>query len=285
MSFPGDYAGTLNSLAFGGGSPYDLQAVTGWHDMAQSPLGGSGSVSPKQTRNGSWFMPYFMPSRVVTMALQIEDVAAGFAASIAGLEAATQPGIGEIPLALQMDGVASTVNGVVSARTIPTTLDYLAGYTLAQIEVTCSDPRRFGTPLIGSTQLPSSTGGIAWPLKWALTWTATQTTGQVNLVNPGNAAGPVTMRINGPVTAPTVLHVQSGTQFAMAPTFTVAAGDWLEIDCEARTVLYNGQSSRNGSILTRGWLPLVAGRNSYLFNAASYNSAAQLIVTALPSWL
>jgi hypothetical protein len=285
MPFAGDWAGTLNGLAFGGPTAFDLKEIAGWHDMAASPLGGAGTMAPKQTRNGSWAVPEFMPSRVVTMALQIQQLSGDFETAIGLLEAATQPGVGEIPLTLQMGGVSSTVNGTVTGRTIPTTLDYLAGYTNAQIEVTCSDPRRFGALVTGSALLPTSTGGLTWSVTWPLTWNSTQVAGQVILANPGNTAGPVKFRITGPVTGPVVTHVESGTQFAMVSTFAMQPGDYLDVDCEARSVILNGQASRNGYIQTRGWPQLLPGTNTFNFSAAGYNPAAQLSVTATPSWI
>jgi hypothetical protein len=287
MGFAGDWAGTLNGLAFGGSSAYDLQALVGWNDMAEAPMGGAVSLAPKQTRNGSWFQPFYMPSRVVTMAFNINAVSGAFESAIDALRAATQPGgSAEIPLVLQLGGVSTTVNGTVTARTIPTSLDYLSGYTLAQIEVTCTDPRRFGSPLSATVGLPSSAGGLTWsPLTWPLVWASTQVTGNTVMVNPGNTSGPVTLRINGPVTGPTITHTESGLTLAMAPGFVVNTGDWLAIDCEARTVLYNGQSSRNGSLVTRGWPALLPGNNTFNFNAAAYSSTAQLVVTGTPSWI
>lgn len=285
MGFAGDWAGTVNGLPVGGGTAFDLQALTGWLDMSEAPLGGAGSLAPKQTRNGSWAAPHFMPSRVVTMVYQIEALSGDFETAINAMTAATQPGVGEVPVTLQTGGVATTAYGTVTSRIIPTTLDYLAGYTTAQLEVTCTEPRRFGSVLSGSTFLPTTTGGETWPITWPASWNSTQAAGYVGLTNPGNAAGPVSLRFNGPVTGPVVTHVETGIQFAMASTFVVQAGDWLTVDCEARTVLYNGQASRNANILTRGWPSLIPGSNTFAFNAASYNSSAQLVVTATPSYI
>jgi hypothetical protein len=285
MAFAGDWAGFLNGLAFGGSTAYDLQSITGWQDMQQSPLGGAGQLAPKQTRNGSWFEPSFMPDRVVTMVLQIEALSGDFETAINALTAATQPGTGsEIFLSLQMGGLYTTVQGTVTARTIPTTLDYLAGYTAAQIEVTCSDPRRFGISLFGSARIPLSTGGLTWSATWPLTWPSTVIIGSTTIFNPGNAAGLLTMNILGPIVGPVLTHLESGTTFAFAPTFD-PGGDSILVDFNARTVLANGQTPRNRFVSQRGWLPFLPGNNTYSLTAASYSSIARAIITAVPAWI
>jgi hypothetical protein len=284
----GDFSGFLNGLQFGLGTAYTTVGVTGWLDMAAAPLGGGGSVSPKATVNGSWYLPYFAPSRTVSIQLKILQTTSNFQPALDALSAATEPdaGAGPIAVTLQVGGVSTTAYGVVTARAIPTTLDYLAGYTTAQVDIFCFDPRRFGAALTSTLSLPMATGGLVVPFSVPVTLTTTQTTGVVTLTNAGKVAGPVTMRINGPISAPTITHQQSGSSLVFSSAAVVNAGDWLAIDCEAKTVLYNGQASRNGWLQTRGWFGFQPGANTIAFTTGgAYNSSAQLQVTATPAWL
>lgn len=286
-SFPGDYSGAINGLPFGLGTSLRSVAIAGWRDMASAPLGGTGQLQPRSQRNGSYPVPYFMPSRVITVQMAVETLPGAALESVLGeLESATQPSQDEVPVTIQVGGTSTTAYGNVTSRIIPTGLEVLAGYTLAQVEVTCSDPRKFAEPItLDPILLPMSTGGLTWPVTWPLSWPATVITGSASTINAGNAAGPVVLRINGPVTAPEIVHVESGATLAFSSGLTIAAGDWVDIDCEARTVLYNGQASRNTMLTSRGWPSFQPGANTFHFNASSYSPVASLQVTATPSFI
>ena len=149
------------------------------------------------------------------------------------------------------------------------------------------DPRKFGAPITQSTALPSSSGGLTWPVQWPVQWTGVQVTGVVTIDNPGNKAGKVIMRIDGPVQGPSVTHIGSGAALTFASSYTLNAGSWLDIDVdpEVRSVLENGQSSRAGWVTSRGWFALDPGPNQFAFNATVYNSSALLTVTGYPAYL
>lgn len=286
---PGDWTGTLNGVAFGVGTSLQLAGLTGWFDAQSLPLGGSsqGGTSwpdPKAYANGSWIPSYWMPSRTVT--LQLSIMGDDFAGTVSALRKATIPsGPMLVALSLQVDAVTTTVYGHVTARTIPTAFEYQFGLSDATVTFECPDPRRFGVAASASTGLPSSTGGLAFPATWPAVWAATQQTGLVDLTSPGDTTGPVKLRINGPCVGPRVTHGGSGSLLAFASTFTINAGDWVDVDMEAQTVLYNAQASRNGSLVSRGWFGFDPGDNTVVFNAASYNTSASMVVTATPAWI
>lgn len=56
-----------------------------------------------------------------------------------------------------------------------------------------------------------------------------------------------TLRIYGPVTAPVVAFTRGATTygFAMLPSMTVSAGQYVEVDCAAKTAFLNGDRTRN----------------------------------------
>lgn len=151
-------------------------------------------------------------------------------------------------------------------------------------QVVAADPRKMGTPSIVSTALPSSTGGLTVPFTVPFTIDSTVVTGQASAINPGNVNGPVLIRIDGPVVGPVITHVGSGATLTFASSYSLAAGAWLEIDMENKSVLENGQASRNGFITSRGWSQFEPGNNTWAFTAQVFSAGARMTVTATPAW-
>lgn len=155
---------------------------------------------------------------------------------------------------------------------------------VASVQLLAPDPRRFGQTRVVSTHLPSSSGGLSVPFTVPFSIDAVSVSGQVSLTNPGNVAGPVRLRIDGPVTGPVVTHVSSGRALVFASSLVLGAGQWVEVDMEARTVLENGQASRNGWVTQRGWSAFEPGSNTWAFTAVSYDAGSLLTVTAVEAW-
>jgi len=145
--------------------------------------------------------------------------------------------------------------------------------------------RKFGDDIVDTTLLPASSGGLTVPFTVPFEIDATTVTGQIGITNPGNATGPVQLRIDGPVVGPIITHVSSGIAFVFSSSLALAAGEWLDVDMEARTVLANGQASRGGWVVQRGWFGFDPGDNVFAFTAAQFSPAARLTVTATPAWL
>lgn len=169
-----------------------------------------------------------------------------------------------------------------SADIVPTHYSQVA--TSFIIQVTSPDWRKFGAPLSGVTALPSSVGGYSYPLRYPFGIPATVASGAVTLTNPGNETGPVWARVDGPCTGPVITHSASGAQLIFSASLVLGVGDWLDIDMEKRTVLQNGQASRNTFVTSRGWSGFDPGDNTWLFNASTFNASARLTVTTNPSW-
>jgi hypothetical protein len=154
------------------------------------------------------------------------------------------------------------------------------------IQIFAKDWRKFSTPLTGSTNLPATTGGEAYPgFAFPYSIPAVSVSGQVALTNPGNETGPVIAQINGPATGPYITHQGSGQQLTFASSLVLGVGEFLLIDMENKTVLGNGQTSasRNTFVTNRGWSGFDPGPNTWLFGATAYNSSSQLIITATPA--
>lgn len=149
------------------------------------------------------------------------------------------------------------------------------------------DPRKTSTAVTGSTGLPATSGGMEFPFTFPFTFDETVTSGRIELTNPGNAPGRVTLRITagtGGLTGPAVTHIASGLRLEFATGQTIAEGNWIDVDMEAQTVLENGQegATRNGWVTGRGWSAFEPGVNEWAFTAVSGDGT--LSVTATPSW-
>lgn len=157
-------------------------------------------------------------------------------------------------------------------------------YSEYSLQVGSDDWRKFGADLSGSTFLPASSGGLTVPFTVPFTIASTVVSGQVSLVNPGNEAGPVKLRIDGPCTGPVVTHVSTGQALVFSSSLVLQSGEWLDVDMEAHTILANGQASRAGWVTRRGWSAFDPGANTWTFSATEYDSASKLTVTTMPAW-
>jgi len=146
------------------------------------------------------------------------------------------------------------------------------------------DPRKHGDPLTASTALPSTSGGFSFPMSFPFSINSQTVSGQVSLTNPGNTTGSMVLRIDGPCVGPVITHVASGLRLVFAASLVLGAGEWIDVDLEARTVMANGQSSRANWITSRQWFGFESGNNTLAFTATSYTPGALLTVTATPAW-
>ena len=171
---------------------------------------------------------------------------------------------------------AHRVDDVQVSWTTPTELAWTVG-------LVADDPRKLHQELSAATGLPSTTGGLTIPYTVPFTINATTVSGQVSLTNPGNIAGPVRLRIDGPVAGPVITHVASGRSLVFSSSYTLGAGQWLDIDMDAHTVLENGQANRRMYVISDDWSGFEPGANTWTFTAATFDIAAALTVYATPA--
>jgi hypothetical protein len=151
------------------------------------------------------------------------------------------------------------------------------------VQLVALDSRKYGAQLLGSTGLPSSSGGFSFPMTFPFSINATQNSGLVSLTNPGNAIGPVLMRVNGPGAAPIITHMGTGIALVFSASAVLGVGEFWTIDMENHRVLAQGQSGRSGYITSRGWSGFDPGVNIWSLSAPTF-SAMTLDVMATPAW-
>lgn len=161
--------------------------------------------------------------------------------------------------------------------------DTIARYS---IQVVAKDPLKYGDLVTASTVLPSSTGGLTFPVTFPITFTGVSNTGVIRLTNTGNTQAPVWLRVDGPVPAGgwTVTHIGKRQSLSFATSLALATGEFVTVDMERREVLAQGQSARAGYVTSRGWFTLDPGINDIAFSATNYSSTALLTATTKPSW-
>jgi len=154
------------------------------------------------------------------------------------------------------------------------------------VQVVAKDPLKYGDLVSQSTLLPSSTGGLVYPVTYPITYTGVTNSGVIRVTNGGNTQAPVWLRIDGPIPAGgwTVTHIGKKQSLTFAVSLALAAGEFITVDMSRREVLAQGQSARAGYVTSRGWFTLDPGDNDIAFSAQNFSATAQLTVTTKPAW-
>lgn len=154
------------------------------------------------------------------------------------------------------------------------------------IQFVAKDSRKYGDLVTDSTALPSSTGGLTYPVTYPVTYSGVTNSGVLRINNPGNTDAPVWLRIDGPIPAGgwTVTHVGRKQSLTFSTALALGAGEFVTVDMRKREVLAQGQSARAGYVTSRGWFELEPGDNDIAFSAQNYSSTALLTVATRPAW-
>jgi Siphovirus-type tail component, C-terminal domain len=148
------------------------------------------------------------------------------------------------------------------------------------------DPRRYSNAATSlSAGLPQvGSGGLVFPLVFPLTFGSGTSGGQLLLTNNGTMATWPSWDILGPVTGPVITNLDTGQRLAFDPAFTVAAGQHLLINPDAKTVFLGGVS-RRASLFIAEWFDVPPGSVNVRFSSASgADPAALLTATWRDAW-
>lgn len=226
-----------------------------------------------------------------TVALTVAIIAwdqASFTAAVAAFEAAFAPGLsGELPLKFQVPGMASGGVGLIYCRprklSVPRDDAYFTFATEALVELYATDPLIYSDTLMDvQTGLSTPSGGMVFPLVFPLVFGSTGSFGTITVTNTGTVSTAPKFHIVGPVTNPTIRNETLDKQLTVS--IVLAAGDYLDIDVAARSVLLNGSTSRYSSLTTAQWFNLVPGGNEIRFTAAGA-TAATVDVIYRSAWI
>ena len=111
-----------------------------------------------------------------------------------------------------------------------------------------------------------------------------QSTGSTIVTNLGSAPASPVLRIDGPIVNPTIRNATTGEEIRLV--YSLAAGEWLDIDGDVPTVLLNGQVDRYRAVQFPGtrWWQLRKGANDIRLLAASFGSPAALTIAWRHAW-
>lgn len=112
--------------------------------------------------------------------------------------------------------------------------------------------------------------------------------GSVTVINDGNVPVLPLLRLYGPATDPRVENQLTGERLLFTG-LTIAAGDWLEIDCRTSTIRLNGleEQSRYARLdfVASSFLRLLPGANTIRYYPVTFDVGARLEVRYRSAWL
>ena len=144
-------------------------------------------------------------------------------------------------------------------------------------ELTCPDPRRYGEAKNLTLNLPSTSGGVRFPIRFPLQFTGTFTAGDASASNDGNEDAPVKVTFTGPLTAPRLTNQTTGQWVQYNDT--LASGEFVVIYLRTPLVaLLQDTALRTGKVSTGGggtW-GLKPGTNQLGFRAGGGTGTADI---------
>lgn len=252
---------------------WKVAAVDGWDDppsttgqVVQRPMGDGGSLEPAFIEPLTLVLKgrLLAPSRPV-----------GKRAGQAFKDALPLRGLA--PLVRSEDGVLShRLVRLEGKPTLPRDHEIFAPFN---IQLVAPDQRLLGGDGSSPYQfqatafLPSTTGGLPLPLQLPFRIDATVVNGSVTVTVIGKAPPPVLVRINGPAVRPVIRDQDGGV---MPLDISLNAGQWLDVDLDARTIKINSTVNRR-NLLRGAWITPRSGMVLSL-DAAVYNPATSMTV-------
>lgn len=162
-----------------------------------------------------------------------------------------------------------------------------------QIPLKAGDPRKYAQDLstVSNIGLARSTGGRTYPRTYPLTYTGGGTTtstssGIAYAPNVGTYPTGATIRLYGPVSTPSIEHLESNS--TMRFHIDIPAGEYLELNLLDRSVLLNGTTSRRATLEVKSkWFMLQPGTNSIRYNGEPLGSGSDpyMDITYRSAWI
>jgi hypothetical protein len=276
----------VGDLLMGTGTIFRINDFNPWGRAARSTGDG-----PRAWNHGSWSGAEFQSEVVVPFNIVVNQGRAGgiggWSAANRTLTAAFRPRDTDVELRWDLDGAEYLMYGrprmvEPSVRTIP------LGYALTRAAFVCLDPFVYSGSeyLSGPTTMPTFGGGLIIPVVTPLMIGGAQAGGIATLTNSGTADAWLTIRIDGPVTDPSVsVQRADGVTQTLRIFGAYEAGQWLDIDTRLHTVLLNGlaEASRRGQA-TGDFPSLSPGLNTFRFTGADTTAGGTVTVRWRDTW-
>ena len=260
---------TLNGDRNSDGVLVTCEKVTGW--------GSPGSKSQGQSREGEHGSSPAPNPKLAQRVMQISgriDAPTRLLRQQTELRLQAALGLNLFDLTV-VDGIELTVQAQRSGDvTIDDDTDTQSNWLA---ELTCPDPRRYGTAKTLTIELPSTSGGVRFPIRFPLRFTGTMTSGDAAATNDGNESAPAVVTFTGPLTSPRLTNLLTGQWVQYNDT--LAAGEFVVLYLRNPLVaLLQGTALRTGKVSTGGggtW-GLKPGVNQLGFRAGGGTGTAEV---------
>lgn len=277
-----DMSGSYRSGAFSWGPSTSL-ALLSPHGIDNLPPARPSDVD-RPLSDGTWSARARRGGRDLQWDYRITAAsAAEFDALVTAINgAARQPTDAELAanpkgFPLLFDGGAQVVYGWLRESDIPRHYSGLQQLADLKIRWFCPDPLKYSAALhTSSTGLGVATGGLTFPATFPATFGSGSAGGSVQLANAGNTDSPPLFTITGPVDNPIIEHIELGRSLQL--TISLASGDVLVLDADARTVILNGTASRGSALTLPQWFLLPPGLSSIRYRNNGGATASTLTI-------
>lgn len=242
-------------LTLGAGSRYRILTVEGWEELPPSRYDKQGRASA----HGSHPSRRLSDERIVTVtgycwsATERDQLLAAMQSELTYDDGGDDGGTR--PLAVTLAGRTLTAQAqLIAARQMVLRGEWGIGRFGWLTQWRCPNPLRYGASVTQSTPLPAPGGGLLYPLystSGKLDYGAAGTTGRIALTNSGTADAAVLFTVRGAL--PEGYELSGSGQRIRSPK-PVPAGQVIEIDTAAGTVLVEGTASRRGDLTIADWM-------------------------------
>jgi hypothetical protein len=229
-------------MLMGAGTAAGWRELAGWRDLPDADV----ADSPRPQAHGSYAGSVWGGSIAVTYTYLLRGTPEQKRAALNIIEQyAPMDGV-DRPLAVDDGDGAWFRMARVTARTIPQDKHFNHAPLECSIQFLCADPRRYAiAERVANVTLPTSTGGLVYPLVYPLDY-GTSTSGSTVAINSGSTPTPLVAVFFGPLDRPGIVT----TDWRMAFDVTLVDGETLTVDTNAGTVLLNGNADRLYTLLS-----------------------------------
>jgi hypothetical protein len=269
-------------ITLGGQGSYIVTEVTGWDEMP-----GLTDMSVSRVRgHGKHLGDQFSQSRIVTVSGTIVDDPGLRDTLATALQDATVVTSALDTLTLTVFGRQLSTDARVTRRMVSAGATYEVGAIPFALQWECPDPLRYDVAqTVGPVGLPTSGGGLVYPLAYPLDYGTTSTPGMLSLTNTGTADTSVLFTVTGSL--PLGFEISSATGQRLTYPDPLFSGDVLTLDTATGAVLLGGTADRRNSLTVADWMQVPAGGSlSVRFSSlgGAYDAAATLTATMRPAY-
>lgn len=267
------------TMSTGQASRFRIRSLEGWEELPPARY----DKHPRARAHGAHSSEVWADERLVTVE--------GYCWSsterdqlLLELRAATTFDGGEEPLAITVAGRTLTAQAqLLLARPMLLRGEWGVGRFGWIVQWRCPDPVRYGPESGDDTGLPTSGGGLAYPTAYALSYGALGVTGQITLHNDGTADAGILATVTGPLLMG--WEVSAAGKRLRYET-AVPAGQVLDVDTDAGTVLAEGTADRTAELTVADWLLVPAGGEltlQFVSLGGAYDPAARFDARVKPT--